>query len=253
MLTACCQHSGGLIIRRAERLFEIVQLLRRIRLPVSAEKIAEELEVSKRTVYRDISALVAQRVPIKGEPGVGYILERGFDMPPLMLTADELDAAILGANWVASRGEPELARAARNLIAKIEAITPGALLGHIQEPSTSIAPVMASSERVSSAMLREAVRAGQKAELEYEDERGVLTRRIVWPVLLGYRDSGRIMAAWCEMRSAFRYFRTDRIMRAAILKERIPERRAVLRSRWLLAMDEERERYQARKLDGQIK
>jgi len=212
---------------------------------VSAEKIAEELEVSKRTVYRDISALVAQRVPITGEPGVGYILERGFDMPPLMLTADELDAAILGANWVASRGEPELAKAARNLIAKIEAIIPLALLGHIQEPSTSIAPVTASFERVSSAKLREAIRAGQKVELEYEDDRGVVTRRIVWPVLLGYRDNGRIMAAWCEMRSAFRYFRTDRLMTAAILNERIPERRALLRYRWRIAMDDERERYQA--------
>ena len=233
-----------MVIRRAERLFEIVQLLRRIRHPVSAEKIAEELEVSKRTVYRDISALIGQRVPITGEPGVGYILERGFDMPPLMLTADELDAATLGANWVASRGEPELARAARNLIAKIEAIIPATLLGHIQEPSTSIAPVTASIERVSSAMLREAIRAGRKVELEYEDNQGVVTLRIIWPVLLGYRDSGRIMAAWCELRSAFRYFRTDRIIGAALLNERIPERRAILRSRWRLAMDKEREQYQ---------
>ena len=118
-------------------------MLRRARRPVSAAAIAHELEVSKRTVYRDMAALIALRVPIAGEPGVGYILEYGFDMPPLMLTADELDAAVLGANWVISRGEPELARAARNLIAKIEAILPAALHGHILEPSTSIAPVPA--------------------------------------------------------------------------------------------------------------
>lgn len=211
---------------------------------MAAEKIAVELEVSKRTVYRDIVALVGQRVPITGEPGVGYILERGFDMPPLMLTADELDAAILGASWVASRGEPELARAAQNLIAKIEAIIPPALHSHILEPSTSIAPVTAPVEDNSSAMLREAIRAGRKVELEYQDNAGGVTRRTVWPVLLGYRDSGRIMAAWCELRSAFRYFRTDRIMVAKMLDERIPERRAILRSRWRSAMDEERKRYE---------
>lgn len=244
MLPACCQHSiEDQSIRRAERLFEIVQLLRRERYPVSAEYMAAELEVSKRTVYRDVAALVGQRVPITGEPGVGYILERGFDMPPLMLTADELDAAILGANWVASRGEPELAKAALNLITKIEAIVPPALLRHILEPSISIAPVTAPTERVSAAMLREAVRMGWKIELEYEDDRGAVTRRIVWPILLGYRDHGRIMAAWCELRNGFRYFRTDRMMSAQMLNERIPERRAILRSRWRSAMDEERERY----------
>lgn len=230
-------------IRRADRLFEIVQCLRRTRHPLSAEAIAEELEVSKRTIYRDIAVLVGQRIPITGEPGVGYILERGFDMPPLMLTPDELDAAILGVSWVVSRGEPELARAAQNLIAKIEAVVPSALRSHILEPSTSIAPVPVPPERIRASMLREAIRAGRKVFLEYEDNIGAKTNRVVWPVLLGYRDSGRIMAAWCEIRGAFRYFRTDRIINAVILDARIPEHRAKLRSRWKLAMDDERERY----------
>ncbi|MET4634406.1 putative DNA-binding transcriptional regulator YafY [Kaistia defluvii] len=234
-----------MVIRRADRLFEIVQRLRRARNPVSAEAIAEELQVSKRTIYRDIAVLIGQRVPIIGEPGIGYVLERGFDMPPLMLTPDELDAAMLGASWVASRGEPELARAAQNLIAKIEAVVPAALHSHILEPATSIAPVPVPPERIRAAMLREAIRTGRKITLEYEDNRGAVTRRIVWPILLGYRDSGRILAAWCETRSAFRYFRTDRILAADILAARIPERRATLRARWQIAMDDERERYLA--------
>jgi predicted DNA-binding transcriptional regulator YafY len=232
-----------IVMRRADRLFEIVQLLRRMRRPTSAESIADELEVSKRTIYRDIAVLIAQRIPITGEPDVGYVLERRFDMPPLMLTADELDAAVLGANWVASRGEKELARAASNLIAKIEAIVPAALHGHILDPTTSIAPVPQPEELIDAALLRKAIRASRKIQPNYRDDRGAITQPIVWPVLLGYRDSGRIMAAWCELREAFRYFRTDRITDARILEERIPERRAALRARWQLAMDVERERY----------
>jgi len=232
-------------MRRADRLFEIVQLLRRARAPLSAERIADDLEVSKRTVYRDIAALMAQRVPISGEPGVGYVLGRGFDLPPLMLTADELDAAVLGANWVASRGDATLARAARNLIAKIEAVVPAALRDHILEPSTSIAPIAAPAELVDAAMLRRAIRTGRKVRIDYRDDRGAVSRRTIWPILLGYRDSGRIVAAWCELRAAFRYFRADRIAAAAILDDPVPERRAALRARWQAAMDEERTRYSA--------
>ncbi|HEY6817550.1 MAG TPA: YafY family protein [Croceibacterium sp.] len=244
MLTALCQHDPRRrAIRRADRLFEIVQLLRRTRGPISAEAIAGELEVSKRTVYRDIAALAAQRVPIVGEAGVGYVLERGFDLPPLMLTSDELDAAVLGASWVATRGEPGLARAARNLIAKIEAVVPAALQAQILEPATSVAPVVAAPDAVDPALLRRAIREGRKVAIGYRDERGAETRRVVWPVLLGYRDSGRILAAWCELRGAFRYFRTDRMGTAAMLDDRVPERRAVLRARWQAAMEEERERF----------
>lgn len=218
-------------------------LLRRVRQPVSAQSIADELEVAKRTIYRDMACLVSQRVPISGEPGIGYILERGFDMPPLMLTSNELDAAVLGANWVASRGEPELAKAARNLLAKIEAIVPDALRNHIIEATTSIAPVTKSEELIDASLLRQAIHSGYKVELEYRSKQGPVLRRIVWPVLLGYRDSGRIMAAWCELRGAFRYFRTDRMTAVTILEDRIPKRRAVLRGLWQVAMDEERERY----------
>ena len=87
-------------MRRADRLFEIIQVLRRASAPLTADAIAAELETSKRTIYRDIGALIAQRVPIRGEAGVGYILERGFDLPPLMLTSDEIEAVALGAQWV---------------------------------------------------------------------------------------------------------------------------------------------------------
>src|SRR5258708_19883610 len=121
-------------MRRADRLFQIIQVLRRTRKPLTADAIAAELEPSKRTVYRDIATLIGQRVPIRGEAGMGYVLERGFDMPPLMLTPDEIEAAVLGAQWVASHAEPALARAAQDLIAKIADTVPDRLRGFVLEP-----------------------------------------------------------------------------------------------------------------------
>lgn len=230
-------------MRRADRLFEIIQVLRRTRVPTSAEAIARELEVSKRTIYRDIAALAARRVPISGEAGVGYVLERGFDMPPLMLTEDEADAAVLGARWVASRGEPELAAAARSLLAKIEAVVPERLRASLLRPATSVAPIAQVAEGVRAKDLRAAIRSHHKLRIGYRDEQGRATERVVWPVLLGYRDAGRILAAWCESRQAFRYFRTDRMVGAEVLPDAIPERAASLRARWEAAMDAERARY----------
>ena len=98
-------------MRKADRLFEIIQILRRSKQPVTADAMAAELETSKRSVYRDIAALLAQRVPIRGEAGIGYVLDKGLDMPPLMLTTDEIEAAVLGAQWVINRGDPQLSKA----------------------------------------------------------------------------------------------------------------------------------------------
>lgn len=244
MLTALWQHrTGEQILRKAERLFEIVQLLRRLDGPVSAQRIAHELGSSKRSVYRDIAALMSQNVPIRGEAGIGYVLEKGFDMPPLMLTSDELDAAVLGAHWVASRGEPDLAKAALNLLAKIEVVVPARLRGHVLEPATSVAPVVPASETVNSSLLRNAIRSHRKMTLLYENDAGERTSRVIWPILLGYRDAGRILAAWCELRDGFRYFRTDRMVSADILEQPIPENTLALRARWRTAMDQERASY----------
>lgn len=230
-------------MRKAERLFEIVQLLRRARGPVSAQSIAGELNVSKRSTYRDIAALIAQNVPIRGEAGVGYVLQKGFDMPPLMLTPDELDAVVLGAHWVASRGEPDLAKAAFNLLAKIEVVVPKDLRPQVFEPVTSVAPIPISPEGVNSSLLRNAIRDRRRIALEYDDGAGKITQRIIWPILLGYRDAGRILAAWCELREGFRFFRTDRMISADVLEQRIPEGARALKSRWQAAMIDERATY----------
>src|SRR3954471_14453540 len=139
MLSASVKARGGnrtgQQMRRADRLFQIIQVLRRTRRPLTADAIAAELETSKRTIYRDIATLIGQRVPIRGEAGMGYILEAGFDLPPLMLTPDEIEAAVLGAQWVTARGDPALARAAQDLIAKIAVAVPERLRPLVLDPA----------------------------------------------------------------------------------------------------------------------
>lgn len=229
-------------MRPASRLFELIEILRRARKPISAEAIARELEVSKRTVYRDVATLIAQRVPIEGEAGVGYVLGTGFHMPPLMLSYSEVEAAVLGAQWVQTRGEPELARAAASLVAKIRAVVPTGAEALFLAPTTSVAPVVAPDEPLSASEIRAAIRSKNKIWLRYADGGNRESERVVWPLLIGYRDAGRIVAAWCELRQAFRYFRTERIVEARVLEDKIPRRTEQLRVEWRIAMDVERER-----------
>ena len=220
-------------MRRADRLFQIIQLLRRSSKPVTADAIAAELETSKRTVYRDIADLMGQRVPIRGEAGVGYVLDGGFDMPPLMLTSDEVEAAVLGAQWVAGRADPALARAARDLIAKIAATVPETMRPHVLEPAVVTPPAWNNmAEAMDMGLVRAAIRAGRKMTIDYVDEQERATRRVIWPFLAAYRDTTRMLIAWCEMREDFRMFRADRVRAAAFLDERYPDRPGTLRARW---------------------
>lgn len=230
-------------MRRGDRLFEIIEILRRARGPISAQVIGKELDVTKRTVYRDIAALMAQGVPIQGEAGIGYVLEPGFHMPPLMLTSAEIEAAILGAQWVQTRGEPELALAAAKLISKIEAISPASAQQSFVDPATSVAPVTPPEEVLGASEIRLAIRRRNKILITYSDSNGAATARVIWPILLGYRDAGRIIAAWCELRQGFRYFRTERILRAAVQDEKIPRRMDLLRKEWRDEMDLERKKF----------
>ncbi len=220
-------------MRRADRLFQIIQILRRSRGPVTADRVAAELETSKRSVYRDIATLMAQRVPIRGEAGVGYVLDGGFDLPPLMLTQDEIEAAVLGAQWVAGRGDPALARAAMDLVAKIAAAVPERLRPFVLDPASGANPSQWTvADAIDMGAVRNAIHAGRKLRLDYRDEQGRGTQRVVWPVAVGYFDTVRILAAWCELRGDFRHFRTDRVAGAQFLDERYPERPAALRAKW---------------------
>jgi predicted DNA-binding transcriptional regulator YafY len=210
-------------VRRAERLFQIIQILRRSSRPVTGAALAAELEVSTRTVYRDIAALMAQRVPIAGEAGFGYLLADEYDMPPLMLTAAEVEAIVLGAQWVSLRGDPLLSRAARDVLSKIMTAVPAHLRPFVAEPSTGVKPPLeASVPPLDTAMIRDAIRKRRKLSLVYGPQER-RTERTVWPVVLGYSDTHLMLIAWCELRQGFRHFRTDRIERVDMLDEPVPE------------------------------
>jgi predicted DNA-binding transcriptional regulator YafY len=220
-------------MRRADRLFQIIQILRRSHRPVTADAMAQELETSKRTIYRDIADLLGQRVPLRGEAGIGYVLDGNFDMPPLMLTPDEIEAAVLGAQWVAGRGDPVLASAARDLIAKIATAVPERLRPFIVEPAIGTSPGPgAAPDGIDITKVRSWIHAGRKIAITYRDEKGETTRRVVWPVILGYFDTMRMLAAWCELRQDFRSFRTERMVAAEFLDERHGSRPGDLRKRW---------------------
>jgi predicted DNA-binding transcriptional regulator YafY len=235
LLTALCQQSGSRlsIMRRTERLFSIIQVLRSKRRPVTGRELAEELEVSLRTLYRDMAELLAQRVPIRGEAGTGYIIDSAYDMPPLMLTHDELEAAVLGAAWVAQRGDPSLARGARDLVAKLTAAVPAHLRPVLLD--VSLQPLSfrpREPDTLNVADVRTAIRSRNKLEICYADGAGRETTRVIWPFLIAYMEDVRIIAAWCELRTGFRHFRTDRVRQATVMAEHFQERSAVLRKRW---------------------
>lgn len=228
-------------MRRADRLFQIIQILRRSSRPITAEAIARELEVSKRTVYRDVADLVGQRVPIEGEAGFGYVLARDYDMPPLMLTPDELEAVVLGAQWVAERSDAALANAARDVVAKISVAVPARLLPFISEPSVGAKPRDPHPpSRIDLGDLRRAIREGNKVRLRYRDETGKRTTRTTWPVLLGYSETSNLLVAWCELRQSFRHFKTDRILHLDFLDEPYEIERRELRRQFEAWRENER-------------
>lgn len=220
-------------MRRTERLFQIIQILRRTKRPVTGQEFASELETSLRTIYRDMAELIAQRVPIRGEAGTGYVLQDGYDMPPLMLTADEIEAAVLGAKWVSVHGDAALARGAADLMAKLSVALPEKLQPLIVDPG--LIPLTFQPGEIDNfdvSLVRAAIRQRQKVHIDYADENGATTRRIIWPFAIAYTESVRMICSWCELRKGFRHFRTDRIQACRLSEDRYPERTEILRKRW---------------------
>jgi predicted DNA-binding transcriptional regulator YafY len=218
---------------RAERLLELMQALRRRRAPVAGAALAEELGVSLRTLYRDIAALQAQGAAIEGEAGLGYVLQPGFTLPPLMFTLDEVEALALGARWVEGRNDEGLARAARDALAKIAAVLPPDRADALDWPTLLAGEGRAGeAERAALPVVRQALRDERKLGFAYADREGRRTDRIVWPVAVGFFERVMMLAAWCETREAFRHFRLDRMGRVEVLPHRPPKARRSLLKEW---------------------
>ena len=220
---------------RTKRLFEILQILRRHRFPIKAETIADTLQVSVRTIYRDIATLQSQGAHIEGEAGIGYILQPGFTLPPLMFSEEELEALILGARWVTRHADQSLANAAENAKAKIAAVLPQQLRLHFDNVGLLVGP----NERVKVEddlvkLIRQSISCENKIKMIYHDVKEENTQRTIWPFALAYFNETQIVVAWCELRQAFRHFRLDRIKNITLLKEIYPRKKAVLLKEWRL-------------------
>ncbi len=199
-------------MRRADRLFQIVQHLRGGRL-VTARQLSEKLEVSERTIYRDIADLIGTGVPVEGEAGVGYLMRDGFDLPPLMFTRDEIVALVAGARLIRAWGGTSMAEAAEEALVKIGAVLP--------EPERARAETvqvhafhMSDLDDTTRARLDRLERATDKhrrLDIGYADEDGRITERTIRPLGLWFWGKVWTLVAWCELRDDFRMFRVDRI------------------------------------------
>jgi predicted DNA-binding transcriptional regulator YafY len=218
---------------RTARLFKLMDALRGHRRPVTASRLAEDLSVSVRTVYRDIQTLMDLGAPVEGEAGMGYLLRPGFFLPPLMFGEDELEALVLGARWVQGQGDTALAAAAASALAKIGTASPKDLRDKIAETGLWAPRYQNPAEQPAGLrIIREAVRREHKLAITYIDEKGATTERIVWPIALAFLEGKRLLAAWCELRNGFRHFRPDRISSLTATNDRYPTRRAILVKTW---------------------
>ena len=249
---------------RTERLFDLMQLLRRHRRPLSGAVIAEQLDISPRTLYRDIATLQAQGAAIDGAPGLGYVLRPGFVLPPLMFTPEEIEALALGSSWVAARGDCQLGAAARDALAKIAAVLPDALRHELDTSALLVGPGQRIEARAAEnpagcaaanpqgseaartpanaigdeiddaglATIRAAIRLERKLVITYRDASGNPSARTIWPVALGFFDRFRVSVAWCELRTSIRHFRSDRIGTIEASQTRYPRRREALIEAW---------------------
>ena len=207
-------------MRRADRLFQIIQGLHHDR-AITARQLAERLEVSERTIYRDIQDLSLSGVPITGETGLGYRLMKGFHLSPLMFNEEELAALLLGARMVQSWTDRGLARAAQQAMAKIEHVIPDHLKPELERQDIMV-PAFPFSLTVSDELevLRTAIKQQRKVHFDYRREDNQKSDRTVHPLGLFYWGKVWTLVAWCELRDSFRHFRLDRMSNIASLDDR---------------------------------
>ncbi len=221
-------------MRKAARLFEIIQILRLARKPVTGAEMAEALEVTVRSIYRDIAALQAMRVPIEGGRGIGYILRPGFDLPPLMFSIEETEAIAVALALLSRTGDAELKAAAGRVNQKITAAVPEPLrLAFRSQALHAWGTIAPSPAGIDLALVRRAIRDEQKLELDYRDELGRATERTVLPVALIYYSETANIVAWCELRQAIRNFRADRVEHCEAVDAYFPGDGNRLRELWV--------------------
>ena len=213
-------------MRRTDRLFEIIQILRSESRCITADEIASRLEVSVRTIYRDIQTLQAMRTPIEGEAGVGYLMRQGYDLPALNFSADEIEAIVVGLSLVSRTGDIGLQKAASRVSAKIDLVR-----SRVESLQVSDWGVP-TPESVKPETLRTAIRDEQKLTIHYRDENQAESKRSILPIAIIYYVETIVLVAWCELREDFRHFRIDRMTNCEISDDYFKGDGDGLRLRW---------------------
>jgi predicted DNA-binding transcriptional regulator YafY len=209
-----------------------MQVLRRHRGTVSGVTLSRELNVSLRTIRRDVITLQSMGADIVGEPGVGYILRPGFLLPPLSFTEEEIQALMAGAQWVSRQTDEGLARAVQNALAKIDSVLPPHMRRTLDNDTIYVSRNQGAPAALDLAQVRLALREQRKMRIVYTDENGEQTQRTLWPIMLGFVESQRYIAGWCELRGDYCLFRTDRIVEMGLLEERYARPRQQLVKEW---------------------
>mgnify|MGYP000191615295 CR=1 FL=1 len=212
---------------RSTRMFEIIQILRNARQPMTAQALADELEVTKRTVYRDIAALQAMRVPVEGAAGLGYVMRAGYDLPPVNFDVEEAEAVTVGLALIARTGDKGLTRAAKSAAQKLAAAT------GLSETVYASTWGVEAPEVVDLSQVRRAIREEHKLKIAYKNGEGVESVRVIWPVAMAYHTDAVVIAAWCELRQDLRHFRPDRISACEALEEGFTGAGDSLRQTWI--------------------
>lgn len=209
-------------MRRADRLFQIVLLLGRRR-AVTARELAEALEVSERTIYRDIADLALSGVPVEGEAGVGYLMRGNYQIPPLMFDADEITALVLGARMARGWADEELGRAAERALMKIEAVLPAPLKSRVARQPLLVPDFHVPPDRIAPmARIRRAIDRQHKLAFAYARADGATSQRTAWPLGLFFWGDTWTLGAWCELRGDHRTFRLDRMSGLEVRDETFP-------------------------------
>lgn len=198
---------------KTTRFFEVIQLLRAAKGPVLARDLAGTLEVSLRTIYRDIASLQAMQIPILGAPGIGYVMRKGYDLPPINFDVDEAEAVWVGLSMIARTGDPGLWRAASRASRKLHEAAP--TTRKLVASSWGVQAVPA----VDLSALRKSIRQETKLRISYVDADGRNTERVIWPLVMIYYVDNALVVGWCELRTSVRHFRLDRVTRCRFLND----------------------------------
>ncbi len=222
---------AAVFMSKIDRLFEVVQELRRAKRPLTARELAEKIEVSQRTIYRDCATLQAMGIPIEGESGIGYMMRRGYDLPPLAFSRLEQEAIVMGLRMLGRTGDPVLLKAADAVISKLA--TASSISEGQGDATRYVSQAGAPSiDTSTAALVREGISAEQKMAVTYVDGQGETSSRIVWPLSLIYYPNASVMSAWCELRGDFRHFRIDRLTDVSLQNDFFVGQGESLRREW---------------------